>query len=60
MTRKVTVVDYGCGNLLSVSRGLEESGGTVKVTTDADKIANAERLANHSTRARSASDGASR
>ena len=44
MTRKVTVVDYGCGNLLSVSRGLEESGGTVDVTTDADKIANAERL----------------
>ena len=44
MTGNVTVVDYGCGNLLSVSRGLEEAGGTVNVTDDADKIANAERL----------------
>jgi len=44
MTRKVTVIDYGSGNLLSISRGLEESGGTVELTGDADRIAEAERL----------------
>jgi glutamine amidotransferase len=44
MNNKVTVVDYGSGNLLSMSRGLETAGGDVKVSSDPDVIANAERL----------------
>ena len=44
MAASVTVVDYGCGNLLSVSRGLEHSGGSVNITGEPEKIAAAERL----------------
>ena len=44
MNNKVTVVDYGSGNLLSMSRGLETAGGEVTVSSDPDIIANAERL----------------
>ena len=44
MSAQVTVVDYGSGNLLSVSRGLEHCGGAVEVTGDRRKIAAAERL----------------
>lgn len=42
----VAVVDYGMGNLRSVSRALEISGGAgrVRVTADADEIARAERV----------------
>ena len=41
---KVTVVDYGIGNLLSVIRGLEKCGTDVILTDSADLIANADRL----------------
>lgn len=41
---KVTVVDYGIGNLLSVRRGLEYCGADVKVTSDLFEISNAERV----------------
>lgn len=41
---KVTVVDYGVGNLRSVSRALEEAGGDVTLTSDARAIESAERL----------------
>lgn len=44
MPKKVTVVDYGLGNLLSVSRALSTCDADVHVTTDAKEIANAERL----------------
>lgn len=44
MRKKVTVVDYGLGNLLSVSRALSTCDADVHVTTDAREIANAERL----------------
>lgn len=44
MKKKVTVVDYGLGNLLSVSRALSTCDADVYVTTDAREIANAERL----------------
>jgi len=40
----VTVVDYGIGNLRSVCRALEFSGGSVKLSDRGDEIANAERL----------------
>ncbi len=41
---KVTVVDYGSGNVFSVSKALEHVGASVDVTRDVEKVANAERL----------------
>jgi len=38
----VAVVDYGLGNLRSVTRGLERAGATVHVTEDVDRIASAD------------------
>ena len=43
-TSKVTVVDYGVGNLLSVIKGLEKCGASVILTDSHDLIENAERL----------------
>jgi imidazole glycerol-phosphate synthase subunit HisH len=40
----VTVIDYGIGNLLSITRGLEKCGANVVVTNSPDLIANADRL----------------
>jgi glutamine amidotransferase len=41
---KVTIIDYGVGNLLSAARALEFCGATVEVTSDPDRICRAERL----------------
>jgi len=41
---KVTVIDYGVGNLLSVQRGLERCGAEVILTADAEQILSAERV----------------
>jgi glutamine amidotransferase len=41
---KVTVLDYGVGNLLSVKRGLEHFGAEVKITSDYGDIQKADRL----------------
>lgn len=41
---KVTVIDYGVGNLLSVSRGLEQSGATVIITSEPRKILASDRV----------------
>jgi glutamine amidotransferase len=41
---KVTVLDYGVGNLLSVKRGLEHFGAEVKVTSECRDIQKADRL----------------
>jgi glutamine amidotransferase len=38
MTRRVTVVDYGLGNLFSVSRALEQVGATPEITDAAAGI----------------------
>lgn len=40
----VTIVDYGLGNLLSVSRAFEHCGASVAVTSDPGQIEAAERL----------------
>jgi glutamine amidotransferase len=37
-TTKVTIIDYGVGNLLSVKRGLEHCGAQVTLTADPDEI----------------------
>ena len=41
---RVTVIDYGVGNLLSVSRAFEYYEADVLLTDSPDEIANAERL----------------
>jgi glutamine amidotransferase len=44
-SRKVTILDYGVGNLYSVNRAFEVCGATdICITRDADEIRNAERL----------------
>ncbi|MDF2439443.1 MAG: imidazole glycerol-phosphate synthase subunit HisH [Abditibacteriota bacterium] len=40
----VTVIDYGIGNLFSVSRAIEHCGAEVHLTDSIEEIANAERL----------------
>lgn len=42
--KAVTVVDYGCGNLRSVCRALEEVGATVTLSGDAGEVDRAERV----------------
>ncbi len=42
--RRVTVVDYGAGNLLSVCRALEHVGATVDIAEAGAAVARAERL----------------
>lgn len=44
MTIKATVVDYGMGNILSVSRALEHCGADVTLSSDPNVIAKAEYL----------------
>jgi len=44
MTKRVTIIDYGVGNLRSVARAFEHVGADVDVTFDAKSITNAERL----------------
>jgi glutamine amidotransferase len=44
VTPTVTVVDYGLGNLFSVSRALESQGARVHVSSDPDEVRQAERL----------------
>jgi glutamine amidotransferase len=41
---RVAVVDYGLGNLRSVTRGLERAGGVVRLTSDPDDVGGAERI----------------
>lgn len=41
---EVVVIDYGVGNLLSVSRALEFCGASVILTSDPEKISRAERV----------------
>jgi len=43
-TPKVTVIDYGVGNLLSVRRGLEHCGAVVTLTADPEQILSAPRV----------------
>ena len=40
----VTIIDYDCGNLFSVSRAVEISNRSFELTSDPEKIARAERL----------------
>jgi glutamine amidotransferase len=42
--RTATIVDYGLGNIFSVQRAFEMAGARVDVTSDPDRIIEAERL----------------
>ena len=44
MSNKVTIVDYGVGNLFSLCSSFEYIGAEVEITSDAEKIRNAERI----------------
>ena len=44
MTAEIVVIDYGIGNLLSVTRALAHVGGTPVLTTSPNEIENAGRL----------------
>ena len=44
MSKSVTIVDYGIGNLFSVTRAFESSGATVRLTTDHSGIDDADRV----------------
>lgn len=44
MEYDVTIIDYGVGNLLSVRRGFEFVGATVKVTDDPELLLSAQRV----------------
>jgi glutamine amidotransferase len=44
MTRVVTVVDYGVGNLFSIARSIEKAGGEARLSTDPEEVLKAERL----------------
>ena len=36
--KKITIIDYGCGNLLSLSRAIEEIGFSCHITSEKKKI----------------------
>ena len=42
--KKIIIIDYGCGNLLNLSRAIEFIGQRAEVTRDKDKIINATHL----------------
>lgn len=44
MSLNVTLVDYGCGNILSITRALEACGATVHLSYDPTTILKADRL----------------
>lgn len=44
MSSKITIVDYGIGNLLSVARAIEKCGAQVVLSNNPDEIFRAERL----------------
>ena len=42
--KRITVIDYGCGNIFSLRRILEKLGYNVLVTDDPDLISNADKI----------------
>ena len=40
--KKITIIDYGCGNILSLRRGIQEVGYTSEITNDRKKIINSD------------------
>ncbi len=42
--KKITIIDYGCGNLLSIKRGLEKIGFNSEISDDENTILNSTHL----------------
>ena len=42
MRKKITIIDYGLGNLRSVMRGIEAAGAEAVITGNAEEIAAAD------------------
>jgi len=42
--KKITIIDYGCGNIFSLRRILEKLNLDVEVTKDAEKITNSDKI----------------
>ena len=42
--KKIIIVDYGCGNILSLRRGIQEIGYSSEITNDNKKIINSDFL----------------
>ena len=40
----VAIIDYGCGNLFSISQGVSKVGGSVEMVSDPDAVNRAERI----------------
>lgn len=40
----IAIVDYGCGNLLSIANMIKKVGGESFITSDADKISSADKI----------------
>lgn len=40
----ITIIDYGVGNLHSAAKGVEKAGSSVRVTSDPDVVAKADKL----------------
>lgn len=43
-TQKITIIDYGMGNLLSIARAVKYTGAQPEITDNAQKIATAEKV----------------
>jgi imidazole glycerol-phosphate synthase subunit HisH len=44
LNKKITIIDYGMGNLRSVQKKIQQVGAGVEITSDLDKILRAEKL----------------
>ena len=42
--KKITIIDYGCGNILSIKRGLEKIGFDSKISDDENIILDSSHL----------------
>ena len=42
--KKITIINYGCGNILNLARSVEFLGYEAEITNDKEKILNARHL----------------
>ena len=40
LSKKITIIDYGCGNILNLARAIKFIGYEVEITHDKNKIIN--------------------
>ena len=42
--KKITIIDYGCGNLYAIQHALREIGANFKISSDSDSISKFDKL----------------